>query len=312
MAIESILVTGSSGTIGTPLVETLLDRGYEVHGVDFTENRWSTTVDEHSREVDLRDPDALEYLPDDIDLVVHLAAWARVHRLVQNPARAKQNLDTTFNVLEFARSRNADVLFGSSREVYGNTGQLIYDETDTFIDNCESPYTASKVGGEAMVNAYQNCYDMDSTIVRFSNVYGKYDASDRVVPLFIAQAHAGEDLVVYGDDKVLDFTYIEDCVDGLVGIVQNYHKSRSTTFNIASGQGASIVELAETVRETVNPDIDIHVEGNRTGEVARYVADISKAEKVFGYDPDYSFEAGVNAAVEWYREREHLFEEIRE
>lgn len=310
MAISSILVTGSSGTVGTALVEALLDEGYDVTGADIRENRWSNKVNERTLVLDLGDRSELNRLPNQIDLVIHLAANARVHKLVENPDKAKENFDTTYNILEYARQVGADFIFSSSREVYGNTGKVVYDENDTYVDECESPYTASKIGGEALVKSYGVCYDIDTSIIRFSNVYGKYDASNRVIPLFIAQANRGMDLTVFGDDKVLDFTYIEDCVNGVTRVVNQFNKSTSTTFNIASGRGSSLLELAELIAEKVGVDVDVTVAENRTGEVSRYVADISKAEKVLGYNPEYSLSEGVEETVNWYLERDELFDEI--
>jgi UDP-glucose 4-epimerase len=304
------LVTGSSGTVGTALCDALLNRGHDVTGVDVRPNRWSGAVDDRTIRCDLTTADALDPLPESVDLVVHLAANARVHKLVQNPDLARENFDTTYNILEYARSADADLLFSSSREVYGNNGQVIYDETDTYVDECESPYTASKIGGEALVKSYDNCYGMDTSIVRFSNVYGRYDHSDRVIPLFIAQASRGEDLTVYGEGKVLDFTYLDDCITGVLCVLDQFNKATGTTFNIASGRGTSLLELAETIVERVNADVTVSVEPNRTGEVGRYVADISKAEKILGYEPEYTLQEGIDATMDWYRKRDELFDSI--
>lgn len=310
MSHSSVLITGSSGTVGTALAASLLEKGYDVTGVDSMPNKWLDAVDERTIELDLTDQDALDELPETIDLVIHLAANARVHKLVQNPELAQENFDTTFNILEYATDIGADLVFSSSREVYGNNEQVIFDETDTYVDECESPYTASKIGGEALVKSYDNCYDIETSIVRFSNVYGKYDASDRVIPLFLAQASRGEDLTVYGDSKVLDFTYIDDCIAGVERVIEQFHKTSGTTFNIASGRGTSLVELAQTIVDRLGADVSITVEPNRTGEVGRYVADISKAQKMLGYEPENQIEEGINATVDWYLDRQDLFENI--
>lgn len=310
MSNRSILVTGSSGTVGTALCQQLLEKGYDVTGTDIKPNQWSDAINDRTIIADLADESVTEKLPYSIDLVIHLAANARVHKLVQNPELAQDNFNTTFTVLEYAREIGADFIFSSSREVYGNNGKIIYDETDTYVDECESPYTASKIGGEALVKSYDECYDINTSIVRFSNVYGRYDASNRVIPLFIAQASQGEDLTVFGDDKVLDFTYIDDCVDGVVSVVEQFNKAAGSTFNIASGEGTSLVEVAEVIVDKTDADVDIHIEENRTGEVSRYVADISKASKIFGYEPSYDVDAGIEATVDWYLDRTELFETI--
>lgn len=311
MSSNSILVTGSSGTVGTALTEALLDHGFDVTGIDAAPNRWSSRVDDVTTVVDLTDPAAVDSLPTDVDVIVHLAAHARVHDLVKRPTKAKENIDMTFNVLEHARTADVPrILFASSREVYGNKDKTIYSEEDTFADECESPYTASKISGESLLNAYERCYGIETCVLRFSNVYGRYDASDRVVPLFIAQAHRGRDLTVYGDNKVLDFTFVDDCAEGISLAVRKFHKVSGMTLNIASGEGTSLVELAEAVRDRYATDVGLTIEPNRTGEVSRHVSDITRAEKILDYEPAYSFDRGLRAAIEWYEARDHLFDEI--
>jgi len=310
MGISSILITGSSGTVGTALAESLLDDGYDVIGVDFKRNAWSERVDEHTISADIRSEEELRKLPESVDLVVHFAANARVHKLVEDTSLAKENLDTTFNILEYVRDIKADIIFSSSREVYGNNGKIIYHETDTYSDECESPYTASKIGGEALVKSYGNCYDIDTSILRFSNVYGKYDVSDRVVPMFIAQANAGQNLTVFGKDKILDFTYIDDCVEGITRVINNFRKISGTTFNIASGRGYSLLDLAQLIVNEMSSDVSIYTQPNRTGEVGRYVADITKAEKLLGYEPQYSFEEGIEETINWYISNPKILQEI--
>jgi len=306
----SVLVTGSSGTIGTALMRRLDRNDVRSVGADVVPNRWFDAVDERTIQADLRDLEQVNNLPGDVDLIVHLGANARVHQLVEEPRRARDNFDMTFNVLEYAREVGADVVFASSREVYASSDQIVHSEVDTSVDECESPYTASKVGGEALVKSYQNCYDIDASILRFSNVYGRYDASDRVIPLFIAQASRGVDLTVFGNEKVLDFTYLDDCIDGVMQVIEQFNKAKGTTFNIASGQGTALLDLAETIAAGVDEDVSVHVEPNRTGEISRYVADISKAERILGYEPDCSIEEGLDATIEWYQNRADLFDEI--
>lgn len=124
MTFESILITGSSGMIGTALVERLLEEGYNVTGVDITSNLWSDEVDAVTETVDLREKSDLERFPTEVDAPVHLGAHARVHRLVEQPKLAMENMAMMFNLLEFARSNGvSNFLFASSREVYGNTGR---------------------------------------------------------------------------------------------------------------------------------------------------------------------------------------------
>jgi UDP-glucose 4-epimerase len=298
-----ILVTGSSGTIGTRICETLLGKGYEVFGIDWVPNKWQDSVQKITSLIDMRDSDALsKWNPDvDIDVIIHLAANARVYELVEDPVRACDNMVTTFNALEFARTRGIKkFVFASSREVYGNNRSKVLTEDLVKIDRCESPYTASKMAGEALVHSYTRCYKIDHIIFRFSNVYGMYDDSERVVPLFIRRCKANEALTVFGDQKCLDFTYIDDTVDGIIKAVEKFDDAKNDTYNLAYGEGTTIMSLAERIKKLLGSTSEIVVGKPRTGEIVRYVADTSKARKTFGYDPKTPFSEGVEKAVEWY------------
>lgn len=299
----NILVTGSSGTIGTRLCETLIARGHSVMGIDWEKNKWQPKIDAITEQIDMRDKEALmKSKIKSADAIVHLAANARVYELVEHPDRALDNFITLFNALEFARDRGIKkFLFASSRESYGNIKSAAsYTEDLVRVENCESPYTASKVGGEALVHAYTRCYGIDNVIFRFSNVYGMYDDSVRVVPLFIRLARKNEPMMVFGKDKCLDFTYIDDTVEGIIATLEKFDAVKNDTYNLAYGEGTTLVHLAEEVKRLLKSSSSIAVGQPRTGEVVRYVADISKAKKALGYNPKTAFAEGIVKAVEWY------------
>ena len=300
-----VLVTGSSGTIGTRLCEKLLEQGHEVIGADWEPCKWQQKVEDLRIDIDLRHKEELRKLPTDVEMIIHLAANARVYELVEHPERAFDNMQDTFNLLEFAREHGiAKLMFASSRETYGNIhlpeGQK-YSEDKAHFMTCESPYTASKIAGEALFESYKRCYDMETVIVRFSNVYGMYDDSIRVVPLYFRQANAGETLKVFGQDKCLDFTYIDDAVQGVTKIVTNWDTAKNDTYNLAFGEGTTILTLAETMKELLESSSKIEIGDSRTGEVTHYIADITKAKETFGYDPQTSFGEGIKKSVEWYK-----------
>lgn len=302
MSIRKVLVTGSSGTIGTRLCERLMaEPGMEVAGVDRRPNAWSEAVQGITTVADLLEPDALAGLPGDFDAVVHLAANARVYDLVEDPSQARDNMLTVFNVLEFCRTRGIPrVMFASSREVYGNSGGVVHAEEPVLIKTCESPYSASKIAGEALVHSYQQCYGIDFVNFRFSNVYGMYDDSNRVVPLFIRLTKAGEDLTVFGKDKLLDFTYIDDAVHGVMQALARFDTARNQVYNLAYGEGTTILEVAEVVRARLGAKTQIHVGEVRTGEVVQYVADITRAREFLRYAPRVPFREGIEKSVQWY------------
>ena len=296
-----ILVTGSSGTIGTRLCERLMKDGHKVSGVDWVPNKWQPAVQAITQIVDLRDKEQTLKIASDADIIVHLAANARVYELVEHPDRALDNFITLFNTLEFARAKGIKkFMFASSRESYGNIKVEKYTEDMVRVENCESPYTASKVGGEALVEAYARCYGIHHITFRFSNVYGMYDDSERVVPLFFRRAKANESLAIFGKEKCLDFTYIDDTVDGIIKAIENFEASKNNTYNLAFGEGTTIVHLANRMKELLGSTSELTIGEARTGEVTRYIADISKATKAFGYNPKTSFEEGIQKSVEWY------------
>lgn len=128
-----------------------------------------------------------------------------------------------------------------------------------------------------------------------------YDDSIRVVPLFYRLAKAGEKLTVFGKDKFLDFTYIDDAVAGVMGMIDNWEKAKNDTYNLAYGEGTSILHLAESMIALLGSNSEIETTESRTGEVTHYIADVSKAKQAFGYEPKTPFEEGIRLSVEWYK-----------
>jgi nucleoside-diphosphate-sugar epimerase len=301
--IAKVLVTGSSGTIGTRLCERLMaETDYAVTGVDRRSNAWNPAVQAVTRVADLLDTAAIARLPADFDVVIHLAANARVHDVVLDPDQARDNILTLYNVLEFCRQHGIPrVVFASSREVYGNADGAVHAEEPVHVKHCESPYAASKLAGEALVHAYQRCYGLEFVNVRFSNVYGMYDDSNRIVPLFIRLTRQGQDLTVFGKDKLLDFTYIDDAVHGVMQLLERFDRARNDVYNLACGEGTTLVEVAETVRRLLGAHTQIRLDDVRAGEVVQYVADISKAREVLRYAPQVPFQEGIARSVQWYQ-----------
>jgi len=300
---NKIIVTGSSGMIGTALCEKLREKQISFLGIDKEKNRWNFHIDAATAIRDLTKE--LYIFGSDYDIIVHLAANARVYDLVKIPDMARDNILMTYNMLEFVRQNNIKkFIFASSREVYGNEGgHLFYNEDDVNLDFCESPYTASKMAGEALVHAYCRCYGIDYVIIRFSNVYGRYDYNDRVVPLFIARALKNLPLIVFGKNKVLDFTYIDDAIDGVYEIMKQFKQVKNRTYNLATGKGYSLADVAKKIRIIAYSTSKITIKKSRTGEVEKFIADIRKARDIFGYNPKHSINQGLTKTIDWYKPR---------
>jgi UDP-glucose 4-epimerase len=319
-----ILVTGSSGQIGTNLAVRLLRDGHEVFGVDKRPNPWVGNAFPTLLQ-DLAGHYAafpggingVEY--PDVDLVVHLAAHAKVHQLVRQPHRALENAIMTFNVLEYARGGNLPIVFSSSREVYGDVHRFEeYAETVADFAYTESTYSASKIAGEAFVYSYARCYGVRYLVFRFSNVYGRYDNDlhrmVRVLPLWIHKLSRNEPITVYGEDKTLDFTYVDDCVDGITRGIEALGAGRVSTgtINLAYGQGNRLLHAAELIGQELGVEPDITIAPPLLGEVTHYVADVTRARELLGYEPQVGLEDGIKRSVAWFREwrAEHPEEEV--
>ncbi|HEY6605346.1 MAG TPA: NAD-dependent epimerase/dehydratase family protein [Gaiellaceae bacterium] len=314
-----VLITGSSGQIGTNLALRLNRDGYDVFGVDKRLNTWTDEFRYLLQDLSGHYPSfpggigGVEY--PDVDLVVHLAAHAKVHQLVRQPHRALENAVMTFNVLEFCRQQKLPIVFSSSREVYGDVHRFSTQEGQADFAFTESTYSASKIAGEALIYSYARCYGLPYVVFRFSNVYGRFDNDlarmVRVIPLFIHTMLRDEPVTVFGADKTLDFTYVDDCVDGIVRGIERLLAGNvvNETINLAYGQGNTLVRAAELIAEAVGVEPKITLAPPLLGEVTHYVADTSKARQLLGYEPAVPLDDGIARAVAWYREHRELHPE---
>jgi nucleoside-diphosphate-sugar epimerase len=309
-----ILVTGSSGQIGTNLALRLKADGHDVFGVDKRQNTWVDAFPTLLQDLAGHYPafrggiGGVEY--PEVDLVVHLAAHAKVHQLVRQPHRALENAIMTFNTLEYARALGLPLIFSSTREVYGDVHRFEeYSEEAADFAYTESPYSASKITSEAFIYSYAKCYGLRYLVFRFSNVYGRYDSDlwrmDRVLPLWMHALSRGEPITIFGgEEKLLDFTYIDDCVDGIArGVYRLQDGSVSNqTVNLAYGQGNSLVRAAELIATELDVDPKIKLAPSLLGEVTHYVADIKKARDLLGWRPHTPLEDGIPKAVAWFKQ----------
>lgn len=302
--LKRILVTGSSGSIGTRACEILIERGYDVVGVDKDHNEWNPEVEKRTIITDLTDRAAvLANLPTDVDIIVHLAAHARIGDLVENPLLARDNLESTVNVWEFARTHNIKkTILASSREVYGGSARESWTEDCIDVDGCESPYAMSKMACEAIARAYTKCYGIDCLILRFSNSYGKYDTYTRIIPLIISRVMAGKDMTVFGAEKTLDFTHVDDTVSGLLLALEKYDTAKNEAYNIAAGVGTRIVDLVALIQKHMGTHVPVHIEKNRVGDMMKFVGTIGKAQRVLGYTPKVPLEQGIVPTIAWYKD----------
>ncbi|MDM8527656.1 NAD-dependent epimerase/dehydratase family protein [Anaerolineales bacterium HSG24] len=306
-----ILITGSSGQVGTNLALKLLEREEQILGIDRRDNSWTDRIPLIKRDIAADGMSSIADLPPDFgkpDLVVHLAANAKVHELVENPRRAHENATTAFNVLEFCRLNQIPIIFSSSREVYGRPAPPTVAENTVNIYDILSPYAAYKMADEMLIYSYANCYDLKYLIFRLSNVYGRYDNDlermTRVIHVFIDQMRRGEPITIFDRRKNIDFTHIDDCIQGIMLGIDKLMQGEvvNETINLSSGSPATLGYLAETIARYLDVTPEIIDEPIQPGEISFYIADLTKAKQLLGFNPQISFEEGIKQTVEWSAE----------
>lgn len=309
-----VLITGSSGQIGTNLALRLIGDGHTVVGVDNRPNSWTQAVPTHlldlAQTLPLRSDGVLGTVSvGAVDAVVHLAAHAKVHALVERPLGALENHVMVANALEFARVNATPVILASSREVYGNAvdhGRPVSESAADFR-HAPSPYAAMKLASEALAAAYSRCYGLPFSVIRFSNVYGRYDNDlerlERALWIFWRNIRQGQPVTVFGERKTLDFTYVDDAVDGLVRCLEHLVAGDSAvvgeTFNLAYGEGRRLVDIVHGIAETLGMPVEVRLAASRPGEVTWYVADIAKARRLLDYAPQVPLSTGIRRAMAW-------------
>jgi UDP-glucose 4-epimerase len=307
-----VLITGSSGQIGTNLALALLARGDDVLGLDNRPNHWTSAVP--TRIVDLTVPfparrGALGPVEvGRVDAIVHLAAHAKVHDSVLHPRRALENHVMVTNALELARAGGVPVVLASSREVYGNlAAERAVPESAADFRQAPSPYAAMKLAGESLAAAYRRCYGLPYAVLRFSNVYGRYDNDlhrlERAIWIFRREILAGRPVHVFGEHKTLDFTYVDDAVAGLVSCLEGLTGGDPAvvgeTFNLAYGEGHRLTEVVSLIAGYLKRPVDVRLEAARAGEVTWYVADLTRARLALDYQPGVPLAEGLRRAMAW-------------
>lgn len=234
------------------------------------------------------------------DVVVHLAAIAHANRSNKDPfSTFDHSMRTLENVLDHCRSKDVHVIYFSSSMVYGN-----FDDESVTEDSVCNPigiYGALKFGAEKLVIAYNQVFDLPYTIIRPSALYGQRCVSRRVGQAFIENALVGEDLKVNGDGSdSLDFTYIEDLVQGVV-LSMTKPEGINQTFNITFGEARQLKQLAELVMDHF-PGIALRHNPRDNLMPERGTLNIDKARTLLGYDPQFPVEKGFAKYIAWYKE----------
>lgn len=308
------LVTGGAGFIGSNLCEAILRLGYRVRCLDDL----STGKQEH---VDLftANPD-YEFIRGDIkdlqtcmdaccgvDYVLHQAAWGSVPRSIEHPLfYCANNITGTVNMLEAARQNGAKkFVYASSSSVYGDEPNLPKQEGTE--GNLLSPYAVSKRADEEWAKQYTRHYGLDTYGLRYFNVFGRRQdpegAYAAVIPKFIRQLLSNERPTINGDGRQSrDFTYIENVIEANLKACLAPREAAGETYNIAYGGREYLIDIYKLLTKALGKDIEPVFGPDRAGDIKHSNADINKARRLLGYDPEYDFERGIEEAIDWYKE----------
>jgi UDP-N-acetylglucosamine 4-epimerase len=310
----TFLVTGAAGFIGSNLCEALLNKGCKVKALDDLSTGKQENIDLFLGNPnytfikgDIKDLEVCLKACEGVDYVLHQAAWGSVPRSLEMPLfYNKNNIEGTLNMLEAARQNGVKkFVYASSSSVYGDEPNL--PKTEGREGNLLSPYALTKRCDEEWAKLYTKFYGLDTYGMRYFNVFGRRQDPDgayaAVIPKFLKQLMHGETPTINGDGKQSrDFTYIDNVIEANLKACLAPHEAAGEAFNIAYGGREFLIDIYYGLAKALGVNIEPNFGPDRKGDIKHSNADISKAKKLLGYDPDYSFEDGIQLAIDWYKE----------
>ncbi len=308
------LVTGGAGFIGSNLCEEILNLGCRVRCLDDLSTGKQENVDAflvnpnyEFIKGDIKELDTCMKACEGVDYVLHQAAWGSVPRSIEIPLfYCANNITGTLNMMEAARQNGVKkFVYASSSCVYGDEPNLPKKEGRE--GNLLSPYAVAKMCDEEWGKQYTKHYGLDTFGLRYFNVFGRRQdpngAYAAVIPKFIRQLLHGEVPLINGDGRQSrDFTYIDNVIEANLKACLAPHEVAGEAFNIAYGGREYLIDIYYVLAEALGVNIEPNFGPDRAGDIKHSNADISKAKEMLGYEPEWSFERGIKAAIEWYRE----------
>ena len=308
------LVTGGAGFIGSNLCEALTDMGYQVRCLDDLSTGKQENVDMFlDRENytfikgDIRELDTCMEACKGVDYVLNQAAWGSVPRSIEMPLLYEEiNIRGTLNMMEAARQNGVKkFVYASSSSVYGD--HPVLPKVEGQEGNLLSPYALTKRVDEEYGKLYKKLYGLDTYGMRYFNVFGRRQDPDgayaAVLPKFIKQLLNDEAPTINGDGKQSrDFTYIDNVIEANLKACLASSDAAGNAFNIAYGGREYLIDIYHDLCKALGKEIEPKFGPDRAGDIKHSNADISKAKKFLGYDPEYDFEKGIGLAIEWYKE----------
>ncbi|MGM0465694.1 MAG: SDR family oxidoreductase [Acidobacteriota bacterium] len=305
---EGCLVTGGAGFIGSSLVRGLLKEGKTVRVIDNLSTGSIANLEGILDQVeyidgDIRDLSTIQKASESIKYIFHQAAVPSVPRSIENPVDSNQsNIDGTLNVLLAARDQRVKrVIYAGSSSVYGDTPDL--PKKEDMKPHPLSPYAVTKLTGEYYCQVFSDVYGLETVTTRYFNVFGPRQNPESqyaaVIPKFIDAFLRGNSPTVFGDgEQTRDFTFVDNVVHANI-LCSKAKKTSGEVINIATSSRISLNELISILKEITDRDIDPVYADPRKGDVRHSLADISRAQKMIGYQPIVDLKQGLRKTIQW-------------
>lgn len=315
---ESVLVTGADGFIGSHLTELLVKQGYKVKALSQYNsfNYWGWLEDIECRNEieilngDVRDPHYCKRITKDVDIVFHLAALIAIpYSYVALDSYVDTNIKGTLNICQAALENGVKrVIHTSTSEVYGTAEYVPIDEKHPLQP--QSPYSASKIGADAMAMSFFNAFNLPLTVARPFNTYGPRQSARAIIPTIISQIASGKTQIRLGDvTPTRDFSYVADTCQGFLELA-SCDKAIGQTVNIGSNFEISVWDTFDLIRELMNSDVEFVVDQQRLrperSEVFRLWCDNTKIQELTGFEPTYDIRAGLKITLDWFTQAKNL------
>lgn len=315
---KNVAVTGADGFIGSHLVEALLNRGYSVRALSQYNsfNNWGWLEDIAPRDNldvwcgDVRDPEFCRRFTEGADTVFHLAALIAIpYSYIAPDSYVDTNIKGTLNICQAAKDHgNQRLLVTSTSEVYGTARYVPIDEKHP--RQPQSPYSATKIGADAIALSFYNAFGLNVSVVRPFNTYGPRQSARAIIPTIISQIAAGIREIKVGDlSPTRDFNYVTDTCRGFIDIALS-PDTVGQEINIATGKETSMEEVLKTIARIMNVDVKWVRDEQRIrpskSEVFRLLGDNTKIKELTGWQPEVTLEEGLKKTIDWICQPSHL------
>lgn len=314
---QQILVTGADGFIGSHLTEMLLEQGYRVKALSYYNSfnywGWLDGIRHPNLEVvtgDVRDPHFCKHITRDVAMVFHLAALIAIpYSYVAPDSYVDTNVKGTLNICQAAKENGVQrVLVTSTSEVYGTARYVPIDEKHP--KQPQSPYSATKIGADAMAMSFYNAFELPVVVVRPFNTYGPRQSARAIIPTIITQIKNGMKTIRLGDlTPTRDFNFVKDTCRGFIELAQ-CDAAVGQEVNVCSNYEISMRDTLELIARLMHAEVEFVEDTQRlrpkNSEVFRLWGDNAKIKSLTGFDPAYTIERGLQETIDWFSDPENL------